>query len=146
MSYSIDANLLLYASNSGCREHAAARAFVMERAADPDLFCLTWPTIFAYLRIATHPSIFERPLSSETAWSNLRQLMNLPRVCIIGEQEDFLSHYEMATKGVVVRGNLVPDAHLAAILHQHGVKRLYSADTDFLKFRFLEVVNPLETT
>lgn len=146
MSYSIDANLLLYASNSGCREHAAARAFVMERVTDPDLFCLTWPTIFAYLRIATHPSIFERPLSPEAAWSNLRQLMNLPRACLIGEQEDFLSHYEMATMGVVVRGNLVPDAHLAAILHQHGVNRLYSADTDFLKFRFLEVVNPIETT
>ena len=61
MSYSIDANLLLYASNSACREHAAARAFVMERATAPDLFCLTWPTIFAYLRISTHPSIFERP-------------------------------------------------------------------------------------
>jgi predicted nucleic acid-binding protein len=45
-----------------------------------------------------------------------------------------------------VRGNLVPDAPLASILHQHGVKRLYSADTDFLKFRFLEVVNPIETT
>lgn len=146
MSYSIDANLLLYASNSACREHAAAHAFVVERATDPDLFCLTWPTIFAYLRIATHPSIFERPLSPDAAWSNLRQLMNLPRVRLIGEQEDFLSHYDDATKGVVVRGNLVPDAHLAAILHQHEVKRLYSADTDFLKFRFLDVVNPLETS
>ncbi|NLT71280.1 MAG: PIN domain-containing protein [Verrucomicrobiaceae bacterium] len=145
MSYSIDANLLLYASNTACDEHAAARAFVLGRVDDPDLFCLTWPTVFAYLRIVTHPSIFRRPLSPETAWSNLRGLMDLPRVCLIGEEEDFLTQYELATQGVVVRGNLVPDAHLAALLHQHGVNRLYSADTDFRKFRFLEVINPLET-
>jgi len=144
MSYSIDANLLLYASNTSCPEHPAAQSFVLDRARDPDLCCLAWPTVFAYLRIATHPSIFQRPLSPGMAWSNLRNLMDLPRVHLIGEEDDFTGHYEAATKGIVVRGNLVPDAHLAALLHQHGVNRLYSADTDFLKFRFLEVVNPLE--
>lgn len=40
-------------------------------------------------------------------------------------------------------GNLVPDAHLASILRQHGVKRTYTADADFRKFDFWEVVNPL---
>jgi predicted nucleic acid-binding protein len=41
-----------------------------------------------------------------------------------------------------VRGNLVPDAHLAALLRQHGVRRLYTADTDFHRFPFLEVSDP----
>ncbi len=108
MSYSIDANLLRYASNSGCREHAAARAFVMERAADPDLFCLTWPTIFAYLRyrdpsLHLRTSAFLRDGLVESAPTH-EPAARLSH----GEQEDFLSHYEMATKGVVVRGNLVP--------------------------------------
>jgi len=43
-----------------------------------------------------------------------------------------------------VRGNLVPDAHLAAILRQHGVGALYTNDADFLKFGFLEVRNPFK--
>jgi predicted nucleic acid-binding protein len=43
-----------------------------------------------------------------------------------------------------VYGNLVPDAHIATILRQHGVRKLYTADTDFKKFGFLEVVNPLK--
>lgn len=145
MSYSVDANLLLYASNSGCPEHPEARAFVETRAADPDVFCLAWPTVFAYLRIATHPAVFASPLTPSAAWKNLRQLMQLPRVCMIGEGEEFAEHYESVTRGQVVRGNLVPDAHLAAILHQHGVLRLYSADKDFLKFGFLKVINPLGT-
>ena len=41
-----------------------------------------------------------------------------------------------------LRGNLVPDAHLALILRGHGVRRLYSSDADFRRFDFLEVVNP----
>ena len=43
---------------------------------------------------------------------------------------------------LVVRGNLVSDAHLAAILFQHGIRRLYSADSDFRKFATLDVKNP----
>lgn len=143
MSYSIDANLLLYASNTGCAEHDAARDFVQARTVDPDLCCMTWTTLFAYLRISTHPSIFRRPLAAEAAWANVRALMRLPRVRLITEDEDFAEHYELVTRGSIIRGNLVPDAHLAAILHQHGVTRIYSNDTDFRKFPFLEVINPL---
>ena len=113
------------------------------RTADPDLCCLAWPTLFAYLRISTHPSIFRRPLASDAAWANVRALIRLPRVRLITEEEDFADHYELVTCGSVIRGNLVPDAHLAALLHQHGVTRIYSNDTDFRKFPFLEVINPL---
>jgi hypothetical protein len=42
-----------------------------------------------------------------------------------------------------VRGNLVPDAHLAALLRQHGISRLYTHDRDFRKFDFLEVIDPI---
>jgi hypothetical protein len=41
-----------------------------------------------------------------------------------------------------VRGNLVPDAHLAALLKQHGIRRLYTNDADFRKFPFLDVRSP----
>jgi len=37
----------------------------------------------------------------------------------------------------------VPDAHLATILQQHGRRRLCTADMDFRKFDFLEVINSL---
>lgn len=144
MSYSIDANLLLYASNSACAEHLAATQFIQGRATDPDLLFLTWPTLMAYLRISTHPSIFENPLSPDAAWANIHSLLDLPRVRLIGEDDHFSAAYHRTTKGMIVRGNLVPDAHFATILQQHGVHRLYTVDTDFLKFRFLEVVNPLE--
>jgi len=108
-----------------------------------ELFCLGWPTIMGYLRIATHPSIFGQPLTPEEAMANIATLLNLPHVRFLAEEEGFWEIYMEMTSKVPTRGNLVPDAHLAAILRQHGVRRLYTHDRDFLKFAFLDVRDPL---
>lgn len=143
MSYSFDANLLLYASDQASEFHGRAKAFLLDRRDDPDILCLTWPVLMAYQRIATHPSIFANPMSPETAWGNILQLINLPRARVIQETETFAFDFAEISKSAGVYGNLVPDAHIATILRQHGVRRIYTADTDFKKFGFLEVVNPL---
>ena len=142
MSYSVDANILLYASDRASPRHAAALRFLEERPSDPDIFCLAWPTLLAYMRIATHPRIFAEPLAPAAALDNVEALMRLPRVRAIGESDDFLAVYRDVTSGLIARGNLVPDAHLATLLRQHGVRRLYTIDADFRKFRYLEVRDP----
>jgi len=144
MSFSIDANLLLYASDESSPRHRAARTFVEEIPTRGDLLCLAWVTLMAYQRISTHPSIFAAPLSPGDAWENIHALVSLPRCRMVTEQSGFLNDYAEVCRHTPVRGNLVPDAHLATLLRQHGVSRLYTADTDFRKFPFLEVVNPLE--
>ena len=143
MSYSVDVNLLLYASDTQSPQHGRAKAFLMERTEDPDLFCISWLTLMGYQRMATHPGIFDSPLSPQKAWANIQTLLSLPRVHVIGEESSFAGDYVSATRAFPVRGNLVPDAHLAVILQEHGVKRLYTADADFRKFDFLEIINPL---
>lgn len=143
MSYTIDANILLYASDESSPDHLRARAFLEMRADDNDLLCFGWVTLMAYQRVATHSSIFAQPLEPKVAWENVQSLLSLPRVRIIMEEDGFFEAYASLTKNIVVRGNLVPDAHLAALLRQHGVHRIYTADTDFRKFDFLEVINPL---
>jgi uncharacterized protein len=143
MSYSIDINLLVYASNDSAPEHFPARNFLENCARDPDLLCLTWLTLLGYQRLVTHPAIFKTPLTPAVAWANITQLLRLPRVCLIGETAAFAEDYARISAVFPIRGNLVPDAHFATILRQHGVKRLYSVDTDFRKFDFLDVINPL---
>ena len=142
MSYSIDVNVLLYASDRSSDRHHAARRLVGQCAQGPDLLCLTWPTLMSYIRIATHASIFAAPLSPEEAFHNIEALLLMPHVRAVSELDGFLDAYRHITKGLVVRGNLVPDAHLAAILFQHGIRTLYSADSDFRKFASLDVENP----
>jgi toxin-antitoxin system PIN domain toxin len=97
-----------------------------------------------YLRISTHPGIFSSPLSPHEALSNLEALLDLPRVKVLTELDGFLKAYREVTGQFPVRGNLVPDAHLAVLLRQHEVRVIYTTDADFRKFDFLKVRNPFE--
>jgi toxin-antitoxin system PIN domain toxin len=142
VSYSVDVNVLLHASDTSSPKHPEAIRFLERRPSDPDLFCIAWSTLIAYLRISTHPRIFARPLSPGEALGNVESLLSLPRVRALSEGEGFLEIYREVTAQFPVRGNLVPDAHLAALLRQHGVRRLYTVDRDFRKFDFLEVADP----
>ena len=142
MSYSVDVNVLLYASDQAGPRYDQAIQFLLNRASDPELFCICWPTLISYIRISTHPSIFSHPLSPDEALENIESLLSQPRVRVLSEDEGFLAVYRQVSGNFPVRGNLVPDAHLAALLLQHGVRKIYTADADFKKFEFLEVSDP----
>jgi toxin-antitoxin system PIN domain toxin len=142
MSFSCDVNVLLYASDSSSPVHGAAREFLKQAAAGGDIFCLGWPTVMSYLRIATHTGIFSSPLTPGEALGNVEALVALPHVRLLAEEGGFLEVYREVTGGFPVRGNLVPDAHLAALLKQHGVRTLHTRDADFRKFPFLDVHDP----
>jgi len=144
VSFAVDANVLLYASDAGSPYSRRAAEFLADRAGDREVFCLAWTTIMTYLRIATHHAIFSDPLSPEEAGRNIDALLRLPHVRLLAEEEGFWELYREVTRAVPARGNLVPDAHLAALLRQHGIRTLYTNDSDFRKFKFLDVRNPLE--
>ena len=144
MSFAIDINLLLYASDRASPLHAPAAAFLADTLGASRLFYLGWPTVMGYLRIATHPRVFEAPLSPREARENVDTLIAHPYARILSEREGFWEVYRDLTADLPVRGNLVPDAHLTAILLQHGVTRLYTNDADFRRFPSLEVRNPFE--
>jgi predicted nucleic acid-binding protein len=74
--------------------------------------------------------------------TNIETLLNLPHARFLSEGEGFWDVYRATTAEVPTRGNLVPHAHLAALLRYHGVKTLYTRDRDFLKFAFLNVRDP----
>ena len=143
MSFAIDVNILLYASDTGSPLHRRAADYLAGCAQGGEVFCLAWTTVMGYLRMATHPSIFERPLTHEEAARNIELLLNLPHCRVIGEEGDFWRTYRKVTSEIPTRGNLVPDAHLASILSGHGVKTIFTRDRDFRKFSFLETRDPL---
>jgi uncharacterized protein len=140
----VDVNVLLYASDQNNPHYLPALKFLESRSEDPELFCLAWSTLMSYLRITTHPGIFASPLSPDEALGNIENLLSLPRVRVITEQEGFLALYKKVTASFIVRGNLVPDAHLAVLFLQHDIRILYTADADFRKFDFLQTRNPFK--
>jgi toxin-antitoxin system PIN domain toxin len=143
MSFALDVNILLYASDATSPYHGRAKAFLESSMASEEVFYLGWLTVMSYLRIATHPAIFQHPLTPTEAMVNVDTLLNLPQVRFLAEEEGFWEVYRATTEEVPTRGNLVPDAHLAALLRQHGVKRLFTRDRDFRKFSFLDVNDPV---
>lgn len=144
MSYAIDANVLLYASDASSTRHERALAFLRSCAEGPELVYVPWATVMAYLRIATHPAIFEQPLSPREAMTNIESLLRQPHVRTLSESDGFWEVYREVTEGVVVRGNLVPDAHLVALLIQHGVTTIWTGDRDFRKFSDIQARDPFE--
>lgn len=73
---------------------------------------------------------------------NIEALVGLPHVRLLAEEEGVWEVYQDVVRGWPARGNQVPDAHLAALLRQHGVETLYTGDADFRRFDFLRIVNP----
>jgi len=143
MSFGVDGNILLYASDARSPLHEKATGFLRGCVGGREVFCLAWVSLMSYLRMATHPTLFERPLSRAEAVRNVEALIATPACRVIAEEEGFWDVYREVTQDVPTRGNLVPDAHLAALLSQHGVVRLYTHDRDFRKFAFLDVHDPL---
>jgi toxin-antitoxin system PIN domain toxin len=141
VSVTIDANVLIYASNEADPAYLRANTLLEELAAGPDLVYIFWPTIMAYLRIVTHPSILPRPLAISDARQNISGLLNRPHVRTAGESAGFWELY-LATAGPHTRGVRVPDAHIATLMRQHGVAAIYTRDRDFRRYDGIVVRDP----
>ena len=144
MSVSIDANILVYADNLDDPVHHRARDLIDRLTAGPDLLYLFWPTIFAYLRISTNPRILRHPIAPSAAVRNIDGLLTLPHVVSPGERDGFWRTY-LGSGGDTVRGDAVPDVHLASLMRENGVRILYTRDSGFRRFDFIDVRDPFRT-
>ena len=144
MSFTFDANVLLYASDETSEHHSRARAFLDQVASSDDLIYLFWPTVMAYLRLATHPAIFEKPLRPADAVANIEQLLTLTHVQTVGEHERFWATYRRVAGEADARGNLVPDAHLVALMVENGVRTIWTHDRDYRRFPGIESRDPFD--
>jgi toxin-antitoxin system PIN domain toxin len=138
----LDANVLLYAVDEGSRHHAACSRWLEDAFTGQRRVALPWQTVGAFLRIATHPRIFRRPLSSDDAWAMIEQWLAAP-VCWIPEATNRTARLLGGLiKELDIRGNLVTDAQLAALALEHGLA-VVSLDSDFARFPDLRWINPL---
>lgn len=144
MSFTLDANVLLYASDEASGYHVQARAFLERVAGGDELVYLFWPTVMAYVRVATHPAVFEHPLPPADAEANIDALLSLAHVQTAGEQDRFWLSYRRVARDADCRGNLVPDAHLVALMIENGVRTIWTHDRDYRRFPGIEVRDPFD--
>jgi toxin-antitoxin system PIN domain toxin len=132
----------VYAHVQGFAQHDRARAWLDERLNGTARVGLPWPSLLAFLRLVTNPRVFERPESVSAAWRQVEAWLDCETVWVpapTDRHRDVLGRLLGETGS---RANLVPDAHLAALAIEHGL-RLASTDGDFARFSELRFENPL---
>ncbi|MAE71951.1 MAG: VapC toxin family PIN domain ribonuclease [Gemmatimonadetes bacterium] len=137
----VDANLLLYARLSSYDQHAAAHRWLDEKLNGRAGVGLPWESLLAFLRLATSPRLFPRPLPMDEAWSQVRAWLALPTTWIPTAGEGHEGTLDRLVRGRGLTPKLVMDAHLAALAIDHGLL-LCSADRDFMRFEELRFVDP----
>ena len=138
----IDTNVLVYAVMRASRFHAPALQVLREHAEGDAPWAIAWPCVYELLRIVTHPRIYSPPAPLERAQADLAGILASPSLVMLSETE----HHGAALDAVLAEsgasGNLVHDAHIAALCREHGVREIVTGDRDFLRFPELRVINP----
>lgn len=138
----IDANLLLYAYNTSSDRHRLARQWIEQVFSSPEPVGLSWITILAFLRIATNPRAFQKPVSERDALKIVDEWLSIPQVRVFEPGPQFWTILSRLVLDGQARGPLMTDAYLAAIAIEHGLV-LCTNDKDFARFDGLRVFNPL---
>jgi toxin-antitoxin system PIN domain toxin len=138
----VDANLLLYAYNPRAPQHEKSRVWLEAALSGPDLVRFAWLTLWAFLRIATNPRAFDRPLSTSEAEAAISSWLAQPAVGILEPGERHWDILRRLVRDGQTTGPLVMDAVLAAIAIEHGAT-VCTTDRDFSRFSQLKCTNPL---
>lgn len=138
----VDANLLLYAEDSLSDHHEAARTWWDAQLSGSDPVALCWPVLNAFIRIGTNARLHQRPLTLKEAAERVQSWFEQSCVLVIQPTEDHWSIFQQMLLSGNAVGNLVSDAHLAALAVEHNAV-LHSTDADFSRFRVLKWKNPI---
>jgi uncharacterized protein len=138
----VDVNLLLYATNISAGQHQVAREWLDRQLVETPRVGVPWATLLGFLRLATNARVITRPLTMGAAWQQVSQWLACEPTWIPlpTERHGEVLGRLLAEPGMY--GNLVPDAHLAALAIEHGLT-LCSTDGDFARFPELKWLNPL---
>jgi len=138
----VDANILLYAADKSSDFHGPAKGWLEDALNGPARVGLPWPTLTAFLRISTHPRAARNPLTAREAWDFITDWLDAGPAWIPQPGPWHAEVLRRLTVDGSLHGNLVSDAHLAALALEHGVG-VCSADSDFARFAGLDWANPL---
>ena len=137
-----DLNLLLYAVDAGSPRHDAARPWLEERLSGTEEIGLAWMTLIGFARLITSQALLARPLSGSMALDVVDGWLARPQVVVLHPTDRHARILRGLLQGVGTAGNLVTDAHLAALAIEHGAT-LESSDHDFGRFAGLRWEDPL---
>ncbi len=140
----VDTNVLVYAADPDAMLHARCREGLESWRGQASPWYVTWPICYEFLRVTTHPKVFRKPWPAARSWQFLAAVLDAPSVAILSAGEH---HAELLRETLHelphLHGNILHDAHTAVLMREHGINRIVTRDTDFHRFSFLTVVDPV---
>ena len=138
----VDTNVLIYAEVITSAHHSEARELLRDLSEDARPWAIPWPCVYEYLRVVTHPRVYHPPVPLRVALADLRAVLASPSLVLLAETARHADIMGRVLEASNVAGNLVHDAHIAALCIEHGVSELLTGDRDFARFRGLRVTHP----
>lgn len=138
-----DVNILVYAYREELPDHESYRHW-LERVIDsPSTFGMADLVLSGFLRIVTHPRVFDPPSPIDHALAFVAQIRSQPNCVSVRPGQRHWSIFENLCREVNARGNLVPDAYLAALAIESGCTWI-TTDRDYSRFPGLNWRHPLQ--
>ena len=130
----VDTNVLVYAADADSPSHRRCRELVTGWRSQSTAWYLSWSICYEFLQA----------WSADQAWSFIEALMDSPSLGLLTATE---RHAQVLAEVIHdiphLNGNLWHDAHTAVLMREHGISRIYTRDTDFHRFTFLDPIDPL---
>ncbi|PYQ28127.1 MAG: VapC toxin family PIN domain ribonuclease [Acidobacteria bacterium] len=139
----VDTNVLVYAEIISSPHHRIARSLLAELVEGVVPWAIPWPCIYEFLRVITHPRVFSPPVPLAVALHDLDEILTSPTLMLLSETDRHSEVMKTVVSSSGVTGNLLHDAHIAALCIEHGISELVTGDRDFSRFP-IRVVNPFQ--
>jgi toxin-antitoxin system PIN domain toxin len=140
----IDTNVLVYAANPRLPFHEACRSYLERCRRGSSPWYLSWPVCYEFLRVCTHPVLFAKPWPLAVGWDFITALLESGSGQILlptARHGETLA--EVISEIPHLKGSILHDAHTAVLMREHGIREIYTRDTDFHRFPFLKVIDPV---
>jgi toxin-antitoxin system PIN domain toxin len=137
-----DVNILVYAHREDTPNHAAYRDWLESVINSDQAYGMAELVLSGFLRVVTHPRVFEHPSGLDRALEFVASVRNQPNCVLVQPGTRHWAIFVQLCKAVDVKGNLVPDAYLAALAIESGSEWI-TTDRDFSRFPQLSWRHPL---
>lgn len=128
-----DVNIFLYARRRQSVRHDEYREWLESRLSGPEPFGVSELVLSSFMRIVTNYRVYQEPTSPEAALRFCRTVLAAPAAVPLRPGPRHWEIFSSLCEATKARGNVVPDAYLAALAIEHGAIWV-TADTGFARF------------
>lgn len=141
----VDTNILIYAADPDSPDSDRCFELLEKWTRQTSAWFITWGICYEFLRLATHPRMFRSPWSAAQAWHFIGEMLLSPGLSVLTATDRHAAVLAQTLQELPeISGNKMHDLHTAVLMREHGIKVIYTRDTDFHRFPFLEPVDPLQ--